>query len=256
MPLKLGKLAPRIDHRTLMLAKYLNPAALPTLPSSVDYTKGVTDWGMMLNGPSASPIAPNGLGCCTLSSKGHAVQIFTLNQGAEDTVSDATIEKYYEKWDGYVPGDPSTDNGGVMLDVLNRWRKETFAGAQLTAYAQINPSETLMVEQAIHLFGALDMGFQVPQSAMDQFDAGEAWHLLPDNGPIVGGHDTTLCGFDAIGPYCITWGKVQRMSWGFFQKYCDELYALFSPLWLTKDGVSPEGILWDALSADLAIVTQ
>lgn len=29
-----------------------------------------------------------------------------------------------------------------------------------------------------------------------------------------------VCGFDEIGVYCITWGKIQKMDWEFFRAYC------------------------------------
>src|SRR5580658_8869232 len=57
---KLGKKAPKIDSRTLRLAKYLT--AVPPPPASCDWTKGVTEWGMMLN---------DALGDCTCAAIGH-----------------------------------------------------------------------------------------------------------------------------------------------------------------------------------------
>ena len=123
----LGKRPRRHDQRTLMMANYLT-AALPPAPASVDYTQGLTDWGIMRN---------DQLGCCTIAAVGHAVQAWTVNAGSRVNFADRTIDLYYEKWDGYNPANPATDQGGVELDVLNDWRQQGFAGHALDAYAAV-----------------------------------------------------------------------------------------------------------------------
>ena len=42
-----------------------------------------------------------------------------------------------------------------------------------------------------------------------------------------GGHYVYVCGYTPAGPVCITWGKKQQMTWRWFNKYCDEAYAIF-----------------------------
>ncbi len=126
--MKLGKLPRRHDPRTLKMARYLAPA-LPAPPAHVDYTRGVADWGMMLN---------DQLGDCTIAAVAHAIQAWTLNAGSGADVADSTVQLYYEKWDGYNPADPSSDQGGVELDVLNNWRQQGFAGHGLDAYVSID----------------------------------------------------------------------------------------------------------------------
>ena len=112
--MRLGRKAIKTDSRTLALGDYLTPA-LPPPPPSADWTKGITSWGMMLN---------DTLGDCTIAGAGHAVQVWTANTASIATLPDPTIESYYQQWDGYVPGNSSTDNGGVELDVLNDWRRK------------------------------------------------------------------------------------------------------------------------------------
>ena len=127
--LKLGKRPRRHDLRTLQMARYLT-SALPAAPARVDYTHGITDWGMMMN---------DQLGCCTIAAVGHAVQTWTANAlGRELTVPDSAVLACYEKWDGYNPADPSTDQGGVELDVLNDWRQQGFDSQTLDAFVAID----------------------------------------------------------------------------------------------------------------------
>jgi hypothetical protein len=125
---KLGKRPRRRDARTLKMARYLT-TTLPAAPASVDYTRGIAYFGTMLN---------DQLGCCTIAAVGHAVQVWTVNAlGRELTVPDAAILNYYEKWDSYNPSDPTTDQGGVELDVLNNWRQQGFDGEPLDAFVAI-----------------------------------------------------------------------------------------------------------------------
>jgi hypothetical protein len=158
--MKLGKRARRDDRRTLKLARYMT-AALPSPPPSVDWTRGVTDFGMMLN---------DRLGCCTIAAVGHAVQTWTLNAlGRELTVPDSTILNYYEVWDGYNPADPGSDQGGVELDVLNDWRQEAFNGHSLDAYVSLSPDHPIPdIATAIWLFGGAYIGLELPISAQNQ----------------------------------------------------------------------------------------
>ncbi len=71
--MKLGRKAIKTDTRTLALGRYLTPS-LPPPPAAQDWTKGITAWGMMLNGPEPSePQFPDGLGDCTIAGCGHAI---------------------------------------------------------------------------------------------------------------------------------------------------------------------------------------
>ena len=172
--MRLGKRAKRNDARTLKLANYLPPperrvgaetCLLP--PARVDYTGGLADWGMMLN---------NRLSCCTIAAVAHAVETWTVNAGARVGFCDEAIRLYYEKWDGYDPADPHSDQGGVELDVLKQWRHDPFAGHGLEAFAEVGTGDSGLgareVQTAIWLFGGLYVGLELPLSAQTQ----DVWH--------------------------------------------------------------------------------
>lgn len=245
---KLGKKPPRIDSRTLKIERYFAPT-LPAPPPRVDWSRGFNfNYGMMLN---------DTLGDCTEAKKGHAVQVWTICNGRMVTVPDSVVLTAYETDGGYVPGDPSTDNGEDMLTNLNDWRQNGFGGNALQAFAAINFASFASVAQSIYLFGLVDIGFNVPQSAMDQNAAGQIWDVVANDGGIVGGHDVVVPMFDAPSQTltCITWGMRQQMTWAFFLKYCDEAYTLLAPDWLQRGGIDPSGFNMAALQADLAAVT-
>ena len=248
-PGKLGKLPARRDRRTLQMKKYVAP--LPP-PPAVYWSKGFPSWGTMLN---------DQLGCCTIAAVGHAIQVWRMNLGGNVsmpriTPSDSTILTGYEQWCGYNPSDPSTDQGGVELDVLNDWRQQGLAGDKILAYAAPAPSNVLHVKQAIFLFAGIYIGFAVPQSAMDQFSAGQPWDVVANDGGIVGGHAVFCPDYNSAGLFAITWGQRQFMTWAFWAKYLDESYALLSPDWINSKNLAPNMVDLTTLQNDLGQVVS
>jgi hypothetical protein len=217
----------------------------------VKNSENVTNWGMMLNGPNTygQGISSQGLGDCTIAGVAHAIQVWTLAKGSEVTLPDPTILQYYEKWDGYKPGDPNSDQGGEELQVLKDWRKEGFDSHKLQAFADPDPQDGLHIRQAIALFGGLYIGLKLPISAQTQ----DVWDVAggPNGEPgSWGGHAVFVPDYDPSGLTCITWGELKTMTWAFLGTYCDEAHALLSPDWSP-----PSGFDMAALEADLAQVT-
>ena len=245
---KLGKQPQRVDPRTLKLGKYLS-ALLPAPPTRVDWTRGFNiNWGMMLN---------DSLGDCTEAAKAHAIQIWSLCNGRLATLPDSVVLAAYESECGYVLGNPSTDNGGVELNVLNDFRKNGLGDHQLSSFVSLDQFNLAHIQTGIYLFGLAYIGFSVPQSAMDQNAAGQVWDCVPNDGGIVGGHAVIIPAYDASQNMftAITWGEKQLMTWRFWQKYVDEAYVLLSPDWLGTRGIDPSGFDLASLQADLAAVT-
>jgi hypothetical protein len=240
----LGRKAVKRDSRTLKLARYLT-AVLPAPPASVDWSKGVTQWGMLKN---------DELGDCTIAGALHAIMGWTLNAGKEAVFADRDALHYYEKFDGYSPNDSSTDQGGVLLDVLNDWKQQGINGHKVTAYASVDPTNVTEVKQALALFGPLYCGLSFPNSAMNQ----STWELTSDTS-IDGGHCVVMIGYNATGPVFISWGALYQATWEFFSYYFapaqdGEVYAVISPDWFEKSGVDPTGLDLAQLEADLAAI--
>jgi len=251
--MKLGKRPPKRDARTLRLARYLG-AGLAAPPSMIDWTAGLTAWGMMLN---------DQLGDCTIAAVGHAVQAWTACEGSELTVPDWAVLDYYEAWDGYIAGDPASDQGGVEVDVLNQWRQYGFGlrknrqgDCSLYAYCDPEPGNVAHVKQAISLFGGVYIGVALPLSAQGQ----AVWDVVGDgctgnSAPgSWGGHAVWVPKYTPSRLTCVTWGGLQDMTWAFWKAYVDESHALLSPQFL-KNSEAPSGFNLAALQADLALVT-
>ena len=243
--MKLGRKAVKTDTRTLRLGRYLTPN-LPPPPRSVDWTKGINTWGMMLN---------DKLGDCTIAGVAHAIQVFTANTSLMVTVPDATIESYYEQWDGYDPANPDSDNGGCELDVLRDWQKQGFAGNTLLAFADPKPTNLDEVRQSIALFGGVYIGLSLPLTAQTQ----DVWDVVRRGGSGAvpgswGGHCVFVPKYDETSFTCITWGQTKTMTLAFWNKYCDEAHTLLSQDWLTAKG-APSGFNQAQLQTDLQAIT-
>lgn len=254
--MKLGKKAPKVDSRTLKLAKYT--AALPPPAPSCDWTKGVQNWGGMLN---------DNLGDCTCAAIGHGIQVTSLNGDGEMTPPDSYVLSLYEKSCGYNPNDPSTDQGGVIIDVLNFVRSHKIGDHvpghthkfQLYAYADTNPKDVAHIKQAIQIFGVVDIGLALPNSAQSQ--VGKVWDVVGNPNTDAnsqpgswGGHSVIVCAYDETTLTCITWGALQKMTWKFWETYVDESHALLFHAWVEKFGAQfPE--MKAQLEQDLALVT-
>lgn len=249
--MKLGKKAPKHDHRTLRLAKYLAGTPLPAAPASVSWSAKIGTLGEMLNSE---------LGDCTCAAAGHMIQGWTGNAYGEPVIlQDQDILLAYEAVGGYIPGDPSTDNGAVEIEVLNYWRNNGLgpAGHKIAAYASVNVKDETELTQAINLFGGIYVGVALPISAQSQI--GGVWDVTSGSNSSPGswgGHAIPILDYDQDTFTCVTWGALQKMTWAFFLAYCDEAYALITPDWIAVDGASPSGFNLATLQSDLALLVS
>jgi hypothetical protein len=242
MSFKLGKKPARHDPRTLRLAKYLR--ALPPPPLSIDWTLKAGPFGMMAN---------DRLGDCTIAGAAHMVQVWTGNASSPLVIPDDQVIAAYSGACGYNPADPSTDQGGDLLTVLNYWRNSGIGGHKIFAYASVNPLNGAEVMTAIDLFGGVYSGANLPVSAQSQ--VGSQWTVTdgPDAAPGTwGGHCIPWVKGDTGSLSCVTWGALQAAAWPWIDRYVDELYAIITYDWIAANGASPSGFDLATLQADLA----
>lgn len=253
MPLKLGKKPPRHDVRTLKLRKYLRAAQIPTLPPRTSWSQSVLDTG-------GYPMFRNDeLGDCAIAGPAHMIQTWTANTGSLIVPTDADVLAAYSAVGGYNPSDPSTDNGCVLLDVLNYWRKSGIAGQKISAFVALDPQDPRELMYAIWLFGGVLLGAALPDSVVNVDDLVAApWddHVAdsanPANGHCIVASDYDMC----AGLTVETWGTAKPMSFSFARRYLDEAYAILSPDWLGPNGRCPAGFDGSMLAQDLQELTS
>jgi hypothetical protein len=247
---KLGRLAPHPEstHPSLKMADFLRPGYALTVPAVIDYLTHVTTWPMYGN---------DTLGDCTAAAAGHQREAWTsYGRGVTTLTDDADVLSFYEACSGYIPGRPDTDNGAVMQDCCNYWRKTGLAGDRILAFFKINPANIAEVKAALYLFGGCYVGINIPTSALDQFDAGKPWDYQPtlDNS-IEGGHCVHLGAMDASGVMTVTtWGRTQLVTPAWWNHFTEECWGLASLDWINTAGVSPEGLDTAALNAQYQVM--
>jgi hypothetical protein len=253
MELKFGRKAPHPTwtHPRVVLDNYINfGTVLPAPTPQVDRQSKVPVWPMYLN---------DQLGDCTEACKAHMIQAWSAyGLGTEIEVTDNQVLSWYERDGGYVPGEPWTDQGCVIQDVLANWKADDAAVCPITEYAQLkNFYVTANLKEALYLFGSVYFGFNVPQSAMDQFNAGQPWTYVGDNN-IIGGHAVPLQEVYQPGVNdmftVVTWGRTQRMSQKFMRTYMEEAWVAISPDWFNSSGVDTNGFDMAQLQADFAVL--
>ena len=240
---KLGRAPARLDRRTLKLRDYLT---VPMPPTQRKWDHGIVNWGAMLN---------DQIGDCTIAAIGHAIQLVTANTAGESTLPDSAILTAYEAVSGYNPATGANDNGANMLDVMRYWQSVGVGGRKSLAYASCSTSDLDDVRACINLFGFCDLGFNVPDYAIQQFENGQPWSVLPGQHSIVGGHDVIAVDYDPTSFRCVTWGGLQTMTLPFWQAFVDEAFGVVLPEWVAANGQSPSGLNLQQLLADVGQLT-
>jgi hypothetical protein len=251
IPGKLGVKEFKFDMRIPYLGKYL--VNLPDPPLVVDWTKGQLSWGMMYN---------DKLGDCTCAALGHQEQIWTLNSSSSEfTPTDYDVLELYENTCGYDPNDPSTDQGGIPLDILKQWYKtpRLFAGRSLEGFAPFNPASIRAMHCSLAYLGSAYIALNLPRAIEDM---GDVWDVPPegtrgDGAPgSLGGHMVAGAAYDkASNMYkVISWGAIYKLTQAFMDAYCIQAFGLISKDWVETSGKTPSGLDLNQMAIDLAAI--
>ena len=245
---RLGRLPtpPEMLARNLKLAKYIQGFKMPIPPAlPIDVSEGITSWPMYLN---------DRLGDCACAAPGHMEMIFSKATGPEKDPADQDILNLYEL-QGYVPGNPATDQGSSMGNVLSDWRNGKWSASSIYAYCQVDMTNDAEVQLALYLFRGLYIGIELPLTAQNQPDV---WDVVPDlpdrNQPgSWGGHAVNVVAMDADGALePITWARRIKMTKAFRLAYNDEGYAVITHDLKEGSILQDNGFDVEQLEADMA----
>ena len=253
--LKLGRIQKsdkryKSDKRTLKYSDY-KITGIPQYPTPFGPKEGSvpSDWGMMGN---------DTVGDCVFAGIGHTIMLLTSEgSGKAAKFTTENILKAYSDVTGYDPNDPNSDQGTNMLDAMNYWKNHGIVDAngnmhKIGAFVTLDVSNLDEVLEAAYIFDNVQLGINFPDSAMDQFNNGQPWEVVK-GAKNDGGHATPiLLGWDGNYLYVATWGKIQKMSKAFYEKYAEEGYLAFSIEFINGDGESPDGFKLAELQYDVA----
>ncbi len=242
---RFGKHPAKNDYRTLRFKNYATPKLAPPPPSDNVLTRVYAKLGV--NDPAVLfPMDGNdSIGDCTIAALAHAETTFHGLMGKEAIMPKQSVVKLYYHLTGGV------DSGLNELDVLNYWRNNPVAGDKIITYVSIDPKNHTHIQQAIHIFGGVYLGFQVQQNCVQEFDAHQPW----TPGTLTNeGHAVFAVGYDQSQVTVLTWGNTQQGTWGWWDECVDEAYVILPPE-ARKPGFAT-GFDFVQLQADLSDVAN
>ena len=256
---KLGRKRPVARCPRFALKNYLT-RSMPPPPATCDYTQ-----------PAAAALAEmydnDTLGDCVIAGMAHVVGVLTANAGAKPFLyTNKQIIGLYSAIGGYVPGDPSTDQGCDEQTALNYWENNGALPPKTTSptgshkiagWMTVDSTNLQEVQTALWLFENLYFGLELPDAWVNPAPqaSGFTWDVAgapdPNNGHCVVG-----VGYTAAGVVIDTWGMTGLMTNAAVAQYPNqgsggELYTVVSMDAIGKaNQKAPNGFDWSQLIAD------
>jgi hypothetical protein len=216
----------------------MTDSELPEPPLLIGRAGLIADWGVLGN---------DICGDCAWAAACHRVMQWhaIAGQPVPQFTADDAIDDYAAAT-GYEEGDDSTDQGTSMIEAVAYQKTIGIRDAKATRHKVegsmfLRPGDVDEVAKALYYFGALDIGVQLPSTAMDQFTNAQPWGVSVGTG--AEGHCITVIARNSSGNFvCVTWGRIQAVTPNFMVKYMDEGFAYYSEDMLRSDQLSPRGI--------------
>ncbi len=248
--LKLGKQPAAPRPTDFKFSDFAETIKLPTAPSKFGHGTAYSDWKMLGN---------DRYGDCVWAGAAHEHMLLNkVIHKVEVPFDENAVLGDYSAATGFDPNDPSTDNGTDVHEALSYRRKTGIADVNgkrhmIGAYVSLNSKNWEHLDQAAYIFGAVGIGFEFPESAHDQYHAGEPWDYVPGS-PVKGGHYVPVVGsvHSADQATAVTWGKRQVFTVAFYEQYNDEAWVYITPEELRSDGTGLHGFDLEKLNSYLS----
>ena len=204
--------------------RYIHDYAIAPLPAPrypIDVSGGITDWGMLANGPDPScPEYPDGLSDCTFAGRQH------------NKMAKAAAAKLAEVWETsaalaaeYLAYDNGQDDGANIADLLLSW----YQAGKILAFAPVDHSSPSAVDGAMQAFHGCYAGVSLTDDADDLFSEGQPWGTGsitpdPDDGHCIVKVKADGLHFDTW----VTWGSDQLSTLAWSAACLDEAWVLIT----------------------------
>ncbi len=245
IPGKRGRLpARRVPMR--FVHQYAPHGALPPVVYPVDVSSGITDWGMLGNGPDPSCTThPDGVGDCTFAGRQH-YRMAKAAAGDESQTWESADDLVAE----YLTYDHGQDQGANIADLLLYW----YQAGKILAFAPVDHTDPAQIDAAMQAFHGCYAGVNLTGDADQLFGEGQPWTVAggqqpnPDEGHCIvkvaarGGPIEYPGGSDTW----VTWGALQRSTLPWTQACLDEAWVLIS-----QEDANAAGLDIAALRADI-----
>jgi hypothetical protein len=217
--MKLGLKDPTPGAIPLRFATYLNLRQLPSPPAEFGHYNLIPEnsWGDLGN---------SDYGDCAIAGPCHQIELWT-KEGPSKTAAPFTTEAAltnYSAVSGFSLADPKgTDTGCSTGEVADYWLKTGIVDAagnrhKVVAVCDMNPGDLRELFLAIYLFQSVGMGFDFPESALEQTRNKQTWDVVP-GATSAGGHYVPGFGCANSLGVGVSWGRQVAFTAAFYEKY-------------------------------------
>lgn len=248
---KLGRRRPTARCPRLSLHNYLI-RGMPAPPATCDYTKGATT-------ALANVYMNDQLGDCVIAGIAHVVGVLTGDAGKPFVYTNDQIVALYSAIGGYVPNNPSTDNGCDEQTALNYWENHGAPAGdhKIAGWLSVDGTNPEECRTALWLFENLYFGLELPDKWVNPMPAesGFTWDVAGASDPN-NGHCVVGVGYTASGITIDTWGMTGTLTDKAIATYGipaanGEVYTVVSQDGINKaNQKAPNGFDWSQLIAD------
>jgi hypothetical protein len=212
---------------------------LPAPQYPVDASGGISDWGMLGNGPDPTCTThPNGVGDCTFAGRQH----YKMAKA-----------KYYdetETWESsndlvaeYLTYDDGQDQGANIADLLLSW----YQAGKIAAFAPVDHTDRSQCDSAMNAFHGLYVGVNLTPNADQLFEQGQPWTLdgvQPDPSE---GHCIVKVKADTGTDTWVTWGALQPSNTDWTGACLEEAWVIIT----TEDAGATQNLDITQLKSDI-----
>lgn len=191
-------------------------------------------------------------GDCVFADVAHRIMVRTAQMGAGKMIVPTTAETL-QLYNEVAGGGPATGNdpGGDLVTTAQYMQKTGMlvGGVRHTEDGNgvVDPTNIDHRKWSICLFGCAPLALNLPQCALDQFDADQPWDYVKGS-PIVGGHDVLGVEYRSEslpsnpGWLVVTWGKRWPVTNAFMLNYLSEVVPVGAKDFITANGLAPSGV--------------
>jgi hypothetical protein len=203
------------------LSGYLSvPLPPPVYP--VDVTAGITEWGMLGNGPDpAVPQYPDGVRDCTFAGRQHY------------RMAKAAAAGQQEQWEScaalvaeYLAYDKGQDQGAQMAELLLYW----YQAGTILGFAPLDHHNPAEVDSAMATFHGAYVGVNLTDDADSLFTQHQPWTVANGEQPDTNdGHCILKVAADGNQfDSWVTWGAVQQSTLPWTKACLEEAWVIIT----------------------------
>jgi hypothetical protein len=221
------------------VSSYLRePLPAPAYP--VDVSAGITDWGMLGNGPDPTCTTyPNGVGDCTFAGRQH-YRMAKAGAGGETEQWETSDQLVAE----YLSYDHGQDQGAQIADLLLFW----YQAGTILAFAPVDHTSPEAVDAAMAAFHGAYVGVNLTDDADTLFGQGQPWTTANGEQPDPSdGHCIVKVAADGSQlDTWVTWGALQQSTLAWTAACLDEAWVV-----ITAEDAAAANLDVAALRADI-----